>query len=166
VRVDERPERCSSSIENVSAYVVTVITVFEDRAATLVSTYLANLAGETAVSHMRLSPGRRASFAQRVLAGLPGQSHPRACLLDHAAELRAVLAELDERGGVAVVDVEDRALLLAPASSRTPPSRRSRALVSGRRWALRGGLRRGNVRGSPARPLWRRRGGDRAFWVA
>jgi hypothetical protein len=29
-----------------------------------------------------------------VLGGLPGTSHPRACLLDHAAELRATVEEL------------------------------------------------------------------------
>jgi hypothetical protein len=113
VRLGERRERCSSSIQNASAYVVTVITVLEDRAATLVSTYLANLSGETAASHMRLSPGQRPAFTQRVLAGLPGQSHPRACLLDHAAELRTMLGELAENDRVAVVDVEDRALFLA-----------------------------------------------------
>jgi hypothetical protein len=84
---------------------------FRRDCATLVSTYLANLSGETAASHMRLSPGRRVEFAQRVLAGLPRQSHPRACLLDHAAELRR-LADLDENDRL-VVDVEDRALLLA-----------------------------------------------------
>jgi hypothetical protein len=39
-----------------------------------------------------------------VLEGLPGQSHPRACLLDHAAQLREAVGELlvDEEVGVEV----------------------------------------------------------------
>jgi hypothetical protein len=51
---------------------------------------------------MRLAPGRREQVAQRVLEGLPGQSHVRACLLDHAAELRDALGELlgDEEASV------------------------------------------------------------------
>ena len=43
---------------------------------------------------MRLAAGQPPHVAQRVLEGLPGQSHARACLLDHAAQLRDVLGEL------------------------------------------------------------------------
>jgi hypothetical protein len=87
-------ESCASTIENASAYVITVITVVPSRALALVSAYVADLSGHTAVTHMRLAPGRRATFEQQVLGGLPGTSHPRACLLDHAAELRATVEEL------------------------------------------------------------------------
>jgi hypothetical protein len=41
-----------------------------------------------------------------VLDGLPGQSHARACLLDHAAQLRYVLGDLlvDEEVGVELIE--------------------------------------------------------------
>ena len=39
--------------------------------------------------------------------GLPGQSHARACLLDHAAELRDALAELLEDEEVSVELAEE-----------------------------------------------------------
>ena len=86
---------------------VVLSSVLESRAITLVSCYLADLGGPTAVSHMRLAPGRAPQVAQRVLGGLPGQSHARACLLDHAAELRDALGELLEDEEVSVELAED-----------------------------------------------------------
>ena len=65
-------ERCSTSLEALSGYVVTVISVVQSRAVTLVSCYLATLGGETAVSHMSLVPGQRPSFSQRLLEGMTG----------------------------------------------------------------------------------------------
>jgi hypothetical protein len=102
VRADTWTERCATAIENAGGYVVVVISVLESCAVTLVSCYLADFAGSTAVSHMRLAPGQRPAIAQCVLAGLPGVSYARACLLDHAAELRGGLEELldDEQVGV------------------------------------------------------------------
>ena len=96
VRSESWIERCRCTIENASAYVVTVITVIESRSLSLVSAYVADLSGRTAVTHMRLAPDRAASFEQQVLGGFPGVSHPRACLLDHTAELRALVEELVE----------------------------------------------------------------------
>ena len=104
-------ERCSTSIEAVSGYVVTVISVMQSRAVTVVSCYLANLAGETAVSHLRLMPGQRPAFSQRLLSGMAGETHARACLLDHAAELQSTLAG---DGGVGV-EIGDAALARAAA---------------------------------------------------
>jgi hypothetical protein len=54
----------------------------------------------------RLSAGQPPVVAQRVLDGLLGRSHARACLLDHAAQLRDVLGELlaDEEVGVEVAE--------------------------------------------------------------
>ena len=106
VRADEWSERCATAIDNAGGYVVIVSSVLESRSVTLVSCYLADLAGPTAVSHMRLAPGWRPHVAQRVLEGLPGRSHARACLLDHAAQLRDVLGELlaDEEVGVDVAE--------------------------------------------------------------
>jgi hypothetical protein len=89
-----------TAIEKASGYVVVLSSVLESHAVTLVSCYLADLGGPTAVSHLRLAAG------QRVLEGLPGQWHARACLLDHAAELRGALGELLEDEEVSVELVE------------------------------------------------------------
>jgi len=104
VVADEWSEWCATTIENAGGYVVTVSSVLTSQAVTLVSSYLADLAGPTAVSHLRLVPGLPPQVSQRVLEGLPGQSHPRACLLDHAAQLRDAVGELlvDEEVGVEV----------------------------------------------------------------
>ena len=109
VRGVEWRERCATAIENAGAYVVVLSSVLESRAVTVVSCYLADLGGPTAVSHMRLLAGRPRQVAQRVLEGLAGQSHARACLLDHAAELRDTLGELLEHEEVSV-DVADATL--------------------------------------------------------
>jgi hypothetical protein len=113
-------ESCASTIENASAYVVTVITVVPSRALALVSAYVADLSGHTAVTHMRLPPGRRATFEQQVLGGLPGTSHPRACLLDHAAELRATVEELLDEP--VTVEIPEPALEHASAVWDSPPA--------------------------------------------
>ena len=107
VRADEWSERCATAIENASGYVVVLSSVLESQAVTLISCYLADLDGPTAVSHMRLAPGRRPVIAQRVLEGLPGSSHARACLLDHAAELQAALEQLLEDEEVSVELAEE-----------------------------------------------------------
>jgi hypothetical protein len=60
-----------------------------------------------------LEDGRRGDgeqpprVAQRVLSGLPGRSHARACLLDHAAELGDAFGELleDEEVSVELAEV-------------------------------------------------------------
>jgi hypothetical protein len=113
VRADEWSERCATAIENAGGYAVVVSSVLESRAVTLVSCYLADLGGPTSVSHMRLAPGGRPAFAQRALEGLPGSSHARACLLDHAAELRSALEELLEDEQVSVELAEETLELAA-----------------------------------------------------
>jgi hypothetical protein len=109
VQADEWSEECSTAIENVSGYVVVVSSVLRSRAVTLISSYLANLSGRTAVSHLRSRPGAPAGFSQRILELMPGQTHARACLLDHAAELHSLLDELLGEEEV-TVDVSDDAL--------------------------------------------------------
>lgn len=99
VHADEWSERCTTTIENAGGYVVVLSSVLASRAITLVSCYLADLTGPTSVSHLRLAPGQPPHVAQRVLAGLPGQTHARACLLDHTAQLRDVLGEAAGRRG-------------------------------------------------------------------
>jgi hypothetical protein len=50
---------------------------------------------------------RRPPCDHGVLEGLPGQSHARACLLDHAAELRDAVGELLEDEDVSVELAEE-----------------------------------------------------------
>src|SRR5437764_11263757 len=109
VRGGECSERCATVIENAGGYVVVLSSVLESRAVTVVSCYLADLGGPSAVSHLRLLPGRPRQVAQRVLEALAGQSHARACLLDHAAELRDTLGDLLEHEQVSV-DVPEATL--------------------------------------------------------
>jgi hypothetical protein len=106
VVADEWSEWCATVIENAGGYVVTVSSVLQSQAVTLVSCYLADLAGPTGVSDLRLASGQPPQISQRVLDGLPGQSHARACLLDHAAQLREALRELldDEEVGVELAE--------------------------------------------------------------
>ena len=109
VRADEWSETCSSAIDSVSGYVVVVISVVQSRALLVASAYLAHVGGPTAVSHLRSSPGGPSGFRQRIIERMPGQTHARACLLDHAAELRDAFEELipDEE---VMVEVSDQAL--------------------------------------------------------
>ena len=84
----------------------------------LSSCYLADLKGRTAVSHLRRAPASPPVFSQRVVTGMAGATLARACLLDHAAELRAML---DPEGEEAVsVEVSDAALARAAAVWREP----------------------------------------------
>ena len=93
--------------ERVSGYVVAVISVLESRAVTLVSCYLATSAGPRPSRICACCPGGPGRLPQRVLEALAGQSHARACLLDHAAELRDALAELLEDEQVSVELAEE-----------------------------------------------------------
>ena len=111
VWADEWRERCSTTIQAAGAYVIVVETVVPSRAAGLSSCYLADLSGDTAVSHLRRAPGAPPAFSQRVLSGMAGATHARACLLDHAAELQALL---DPDSAEALhVEVSDAALARA-----------------------------------------------------
>ena len=118
VWADEWRERCSTTIQAAGAYVIVVETVVPSRTAGLSSCYLADLKGRTAVSHLRRAPASPPVFSQRVVTGMAGATLARACLLDHAAELRAML---DPEGEEAVsVEVSDAALARAAAVWREP----------------------------------------------
>jgi hypothetical protein len=112
VRADEWSETCSTAIHSVSGYVVVVISVLKSRALLVASSYLADLGGRTAASHLRSSPGVRGEFDQRIIERMPGQTHARACLLDHAAEVRDALEELIPDEEVSV-EVSEQALAQA-----------------------------------------------------
>ncbi len=107
VRAGDWRERCETEIIGAGAYVVAVTTVIPSRRLALASSYLYELAGQTAASHMCLAV-RPARFEQRTLE-LTGSTHARACLLDHAMVLRGLLGELLGREDVGV-EVDERAL--------------------------------------------------------
>jgi hypothetical protein len=111
-------EACSMTMHHASAYVVSVITVVPTRALALVSAYVADLSGHAAVTHLRLPPGGR-SFSQQELGRLPGSSHARACLLDHAAELRLTLEQLLDEP--VRIEIPDAALERAGSLWERPP---------------------------------------------
>ena len=115
---DEWRERCSTTIQAAGAYVIVVETVVPSRTAGLSSCYLADLKGTTAVSHLRRAPGSPPLFSQRVLTGMAGATHARACLLDHAAELQAFLDPDDEEA--LHVEISDAALTRAATVWRQP----------------------------------------------
>jgi len=118
VWADEWRERCATTIQAAGAYVVVVETVLPSRATGLSSCYLCNLAGGTAVSHLRRAPGSSPVFSQRVLSGMPGATLARACLLEHATELQALL---DPDGDEALhVELSEQALARAESVWRTP----------------------------------------------
>ncbi len=114
-----RRERCLTSVQTASAYVVTLISVLESRALRLVSAYVANIGGETAVTHLRLASGQRAGLVQRPIVGMAGETHLRACLLEHASELRDFLEEsgcTDARVDIADVALEQAAAMWRDAA--------------------------------------------------
>ena len=120
VRADEWSESCSTAIHSVSGYVVVVVSVLERRGLLVASSYLANLSGRTAASHLHASRRRSAVFAQRMIEAMPGQTHARACLLDHAAELRDAVEQLLP-GEEVTVEISDAALERACRVWSQPP---------------------------------------------
>ena len=109
VRCGGRLERCSTTLSTAGGYVVAATSVLTERSVALVSSYLADLtAAQTAVSHLRLVPGRPGQLAQRVLGAMPSSEHARGCLLDHASELRQLLAELT--GAAVAIEVAEDVL--------------------------------------------------------
>ena len=109
IQIDGRAERVDSEIIAAGAYVIVLTTVLEDRSLQLVSSYIAPLSGPAAATHMWTSadPPR---FHHRTLE-LTGTRHARGCLLDHAAELRDLLA--DELGETTLVRIHISERVLA-----------------------------------------------------
>ncbi|MGI8730186.1 MAG: hypothetical protein ACR2LK_09395 [Solirubrobacteraceae bacterium] len=95
IQVAGSTEPASSAIDSLGGYVVVVTTSLPDRGVTLVSVYLSALGGDSAASHLAMTPGHDARLQHRLLTGLqPGSTHARGCMLDHAAELQQLLADL------------------------------------------------------------------------
>ena len=98
---------CSTELVSDSGFVVTAITVVPDVGVQLVSCYVAGLQGPAGATHM-LSASGTPRFEQHTVH-LAGVNLARACLLDHAAELRELL-EVEHALGDVRVDLSDRAL--------------------------------------------------------
>jgi hypothetical protein len=101
-----------TTLATVSAYVVVLASVVPRLAVTLTSTYLGQIDGDTAASHLRLLPdaalpltsSHASPLSQHVLPGAqPGSTHLRLCLLDHVAELQQLLGDLTR--GVVAIDI-------------------------------------------------------------
>ena len=122
VAIAQRAQRSSSHITAVGAYAIVVATTLPAQALTLTSAYLGAIDGDTAVSHLLLAPAAPAELEQHIVAGLSGERHPRACLLDHAAELQAVLCRRFDGG--AQIDVGPVALERAAGAWATDPAQR------------------------------------------
>ncbi len=113
VAVDGTPQAASSTIATAGAYVVVVATTLPDLAVGVTSVYLGDVAGPVAVSHLHLGPAGHQLLQRQLPALGPGVTHARACLLDHAAALQAVLG--DSHGEVEI-DVGLAALERAAAA--------------------------------------------------
>jgi hypothetical protein len=93
----------------VGGYVLVVATALPALGLTLTSSYLGALRGDTAAAHLWLAPGSPPALVQRVLPrDRPGADDARACLLDHAAELQAAVA--DRVGETVKIDIAPSAL--------------------------------------------------------
>jgi hypothetical protein len=109
VRVTVGADRldCSTELASEGGFVVTAITVVADVGVQLLSCYVAGLQGPAAVTHM-LSASGAPRFEQHTVQ-LAGATLARACLLDHAAQLRELL-EVEHALDDVRVDIQDRTL--------------------------------------------------------
>jgi hypothetical protein len=118
VRVDGAVETCETEVVPAGAYVIALTTSLRSRSALLASSFLTDLGGHTAATHL-WSFGQPRRFEHDLLQ-LAGSHLARACLLEHAAVLQQLLAseliDSDIR-----VDVGDQALAKAEAIWQTPP---------------------------------------------
>ena len=120
ISIDGHSTRGELEIAAFGAYSVSVTTVLEQQSALLVSTYVIDLNGQAAaVDLWRASHGPE--FYHRDLE-LLGVALARACVLDHSAQLRELLA--DELPAATVsVEISEPALLSAERvwdDSQTP----------------------------------------------
>jgi hypothetical protein len=118
VRVNGATETCETEVVPAGAYVIALTTSLPRRAALLASSFLADLGGHAAATHL-WSFGQPRRFEHDLLQ-LTGSHLARACLLEHAATLQQLLAS-ELIGSDVCVDVGDQALTEAEAIWQTPP---------------------------------------------
>ncbi len=97
VRVGADLERCETSIDSAGGYVVVVESVLVVYQLLVVSTYLAELHGRTAVSQLLVIGSAPAEFSQRMVERMAGQTHARACLLEHVAGVQRAVSQVEQR---------------------------------------------------------------------
>lgn len=113
ISVNGRRERCEVELATAGAYTITATTVLVEPAVLLVSSYLVDLDGNAAATHLWRGGAREFGRDEVNLAGV---TYGRACLLDHAAQLHdRLVAELCAGAGTGtvVVTVSDEALVAA-----------------------------------------------------
>jgi len=110
IRVDGTSVPASTHLVHAGAYQLTLSTVVPGLALELHSSYLGHPAGDAAVSHLELAPetGPHTQIELR-----PGSdllvAERRACLYDHLARLRELLAAR-RGGGEVTIEIPDGAL--------------------------------------------------------
>ena len=106
-----RPLACSTPLGYASAYQLTLSSTLPGLGVELHSCYLGHPAADrTAAAHLQLSPrdAPRVRLVEHEPSALPVRDARRRCLLDHLAELRALVAAAT--GREVRVDVDDAAL--------------------------------------------------------
>jgi hypothetical protein len=126
VQVDAVAQDASTTIGAVGGYAVVVATALPGLGVMLTSSYLAEMVGDIAASHLSSVPGGPPIIDQHVLPGpQPGQTHARTCLLDHVAELRDTLDAYHASAATVTVTIADSTLAAADHAWRAqhePPA--------------------------------------------
>jgi hypothetical protein len=111
VQVDAVAQDASTTIGAIGGYAVVVATALPQLGVMLTSSYLAEMVGDIAASHLSSVPGGPPIIDQHVLPGpQPGQTHARTCLLDHVAELRDTLDAFHTSAMTVTVTIADSTL--------------------------------------------------------
>jgi hypothetical protein len=120
VRLDGTPTPGSTSLNAVGGNVLVCATALPEQALLLTSTYVLSFRGAIAVTHLKVT-AEEETFAHDAIG--PGQLHATvagACLLDHVATLRELLAHCTS--ATASVDVDlDTLARVAEAWGPPPP---------------------------------------------
>ena len=111
VTVDDVAQEATTRIGAIGGYTVVVSTSLPQLRIMLTSSYLGEMIGDIAASHLFCVPGCPPIIDQHVLPGRqPGRTHARACLLDHVAELRDTLDAYHKTAATVTVTIADSAL--------------------------------------------------------
>jgi hypothetical protein len=111
VAIDGLTAQTSTTIAGVGGYAVIITTTLPALGVTLTSGYLSALIGDIAVSHLCSIPNARPIIDQHVLpAGQLGETHARACLLNHISELRNALEAHQQAVSTVSATIADVAL--------------------------------------------------------
>ncbi len=111
IAIDAVPQASETTIGAVGGYAVILTTTLPELGVTLTSSYLAGMAGDIAASHLAMVPGGPPIIDQHVLpAGQLGETHARACLLNHVSELRNALEAHRQAVATVSATITDAAL--------------------------------------------------------